>query len=102
MKKILLPFFLFFAVLFFGQTHLKVFNKSSKQPIQNAAVYCDDNLLGKTNQEGILSFKTKCKKVEILASNFEDILADVKTSMEIPMQPSSEKEGKYRPNYYYG
>ncbi|PIF44879.1 hypothetical protein CLU96_1875 [Chryseobacterium sp. 52] len=91
MKKILLPFFLFFAVLFFGQTHLKVFNKSSKQPIQNAAVYCDDNLLGKTNQEGILSFKTKCKKVEILASNFEDILADVKTSMEIPMQPSSEK-----------
>ncbi|MDN3694127.1 hypothetical protein QWZ06_18515 [Chryseobacterium tructae] len=70
---------------------MRVFNKSNKQPIPNAGVYCDDNLLGKTSQEGVLSFKTKCKKVEILASNFEDVLVDVKVSMEIPMQPLSEK-----------
>lgn len=91
MTKLLSPLFLFFTVLFFGQTQLKVFNKNSKQPIQNVAVYCDDNLLGKTNHEGILSFKTKCKKVEILASNFEDALAEVKKSMEISMKPLSEK-----------
>lgn len=91
MTKLLSPLFLFFTVLFFGQTQLKVFNKNNKQPIQNVAVYCDDNLLGKTNHEGILSFKTKCKKVEILASNFEDALVEVKKSMEVSMKPLSEK-----------
>lgn len=91
MAKFLSPLFLFVTVLLFGQTQLKVFNKNSKQPIQNAAVYCDDNLLGKTDHEGILNFKTKCKKVEILASNYEDVMADVKKSMEIPMKPLSEK-----------
>ncbi|MEY8759419.1 DUF5686 family protein [Chryseobacterium tongliaoense] len=91
MTKLLSSLFLFFTVLFFGQSQLKVFNKTNNQPVQNAAVYCDDNLLGKTNHEGILSFKTKCKKVEILASNFEDALADVKKSMEISLLPLSEK-----------
>ncbi|WP_261511342.1 DUF5686 family protein [Chryseobacterium paludis] len=83
--------FLFFTVLIFGQTQLKVFGKTNNKPIQNAAVYCDDNLLGKTNHEGLLSFKTKCKKVEILASNFEDATVDVKKTMEISLQPLSEK-----------
>ncbi len=91
MSKLLSTLFLFSTVLFFGQTQLKVINKSTKQPIHNATVYCDDELLGKTDFNGALSFKTKCKKVEVLASNFEDVLADVKKSMEISMQPLSEK-----------
>jgi len=91
MSKLLSTLFLFSTVLFFGQTQLKVINKSTKQPIHNATVYCDDELLGKTDFKGALSFKTKCKKVEVLASNFEDVLADVKKSMEISMQPLSEK-----------
>ncbi|GAA4153279.1 hypothetical protein GCM10022217_08830 [Chryseobacterium ginsenosidimutans] len=93
MTKLLSPLFLFFTVLFFSQTQLKVINKSNKEPIHNAAVYCDDELLGKTDFSGNLSFKTKCKKVEILASNFEDVLVDVKKSMEVSMKPSSEKIG---------
>jgi hypothetical protein len=91
MSKLLSTLFLFSTVLFFGQIQLKVLNKSTKQPIHNAAVYCDDELLGKTDFNGVLSFKTKCKKVEVLASNFEDVLADVKKSMEISMRPLSEK-----------
>jgi len=91
MSKLLSTLFLFSAVFIFGQTQLKVINKSNKQPIHNAAVYCDDELLGKTDFNGVLSFKTKCKKVEVLASNFQDVLADVKKSMEISMQPLSEK-----------
>ncbi|MDQ1162904.1 hypothetical protein QE422_003272 [Chryseobacterium sp. SORGH_AS 447] len=93
MTKFLTPLFLFFTVLFFGQNQLKVFSKADKRPISNAAVYCEDELLGKTDLNGILSFKTKCKKVEILASNFQDITADVKKSMEVMMQPLSEKMG---------
>lgn len=91
MTKLLSTLFLLSAVLFFSQTQLKVINKTNKKPIQNVAVYCDDNLLGKTNYEGVLSFKTKCKKVEILASNFEDVLAEVKKTMEVSMKPLSEK-----------
>ena len=93
MTKLLSPLFLFFTVLFFSQNQLKVFSKISKKPIQNAAVYCDDDLLGKTNYEGLLSFKTKCKKVEILASNFQDVTADTKKVMDISMIPLSEKQG---------
>ncbi|MEG0697374.1 MAG: hypothetical protein RR447_09575, partial [Algoriella sp.] len=92
MTKLLSTLLLLCTVLIFGQTQLKVFNKTNKKPIENAAVYCDDNLLGKTNYEGSLSFKTKCKKVEILASNFEDALVDVKKSMDVGMQPLSEKQ----------
>jgi len=91
MSKLLSTLFLFSAVFIFGQTQLKVVNKSNKQPIHNAAVYCDDELLGKTDFNGNLLLKTKCKKVEILASNYEDVSADVKKSMEISMQPLSEK-----------
>ncbi|WP_374460173.1 DUF5686 family protein [Chryseobacterium taeanense] len=93
MTKFLSPLLLFFTAMVFGQNQLKVFNKADKQPIYNAAVYCDDALLGKTDLNGIVSFKTKCKKVEILASNFEDVTADVKKNMEIAMQPLSEKRG---------
>lgn len=70
---------------------MKVFSKATRQPIYNAAVYCDDELLGKTDTSGTLSFKTKCKKVEILASNFEDVLAEVRNTMEVAMHPLSEK-----------
>ncbi|SHF32083.1 DUF5686 family protein [Chryseobacterium takakiae] len=93
MTRLLSPLFLFFAVLVFGQTQLKVFSKTTKQPIYSAAVYCDDELLGKTDLNGTLSFKTKCKKVEILASNFEDVLAEVRNTMEVSMQPLAEKRG---------
>ncbi|WP_083206678.1 DUF5686 family protein [Chryseobacterium sp. CBo1] len=91
MTKLLSALFLLSALLFFGQTQLKVLSKSTKEPVPNAAVYCDDELLGKTDYSGNLSFKTKCKKVEILASNFEDISVDVKKNMEISMIPLSEK-----------
>ncbi|WP_294321947.1 DUF5686 family protein [uncultured Chryseobacterium sp.] len=93
MTKFLVLPFLFFTVLFFGQSQLKVLSKTDRKPIHNAAVYCEDELLGKTDLGGSLSFKTKCKKVEILADNFQDVTADVKKSMEVSMQPLSEKMG---------
>jgi hypothetical protein len=91
MTKYLSSLFLFISVVFFAQNQVKVFNKADKKPIHNAAVYCDDALLGKTDFNGSVSFKTKCKKVEILASNFQDVVTDVKPSMEVSMQPLSEK-----------
>lgn len=91
MTKLLSILSLFFTVLFFGQIQLKIFNKTDKKPIENAEAYCDDNLLAKSNSAGILSVKTKCKKVEILANNFEDISVDIKKTLEVGMHPLSEK-----------
>lgn len=91
MNKLLSALFLFFSVFYFSQNQLKVLNKTNKQPVSNAAVYCDDELLGKTNIHGVLSFRSKCKKVEIIANNFEDTAADVKKNAEVFLNPLSEK-----------
>ncbi|WP_312345695.1 DUF5686 family protein [Chryseobacterium binzhouense] len=91
MTKLLSPLFLLLGIVIFGQSQIKVISKNSKKPVENAAIYCEDELLGKTNYEGVLNFKTKCKKVEILANNFEDETADVKKAMEVMLKPSSEK-----------
>ena len=49
--------------------------------------------LEKLTQMGNLTFKTKCKKVDILANNFEDKEAEVRKEMQISLKPSSEKTG---------
>lgn len=88
----LLSSLLLFAVFFcFAQNQIKILNQKTQQPVTGAAVYCDDDLLGKTNIYGTLNFKTKCKKVEIIANNFEDAVVDVKKNMEVSLVPLSEK-----------
>ncbi|WP_312079473.1 DUF5686 family protein [Chryseobacterium sp.] len=91
MTKLLSSILLFSVILLFGQNQLKVTSQSSKLPVVNAAVYCDDALLGKTDIHGVLNFKTKCKKVEIIANNFEDAVAEVKKNTEVSLIPLSEK-----------
>ncbi len=93
MRQTLSSLFLLIFVFSFSQTQLKIINSKNQKPIYNASVYCDDNLLGKTDTNGNLSFKTKCKKVDILANNFESEEADVKKLMQISLKPSSEKTG---------
>ena len=89
MKQTLSSLFLLIFAFSFSQTQLKIISSKNQKPIYNASVYCDDNLLGKTNSNGELSFKTKCKKVDILANNFESEEADVKKIMQISLKPSS-------------
>lgn len=91
MTKLLPVLFLLVSIGVFAQNKIKVINANNKQPIPNAAVYCEDNLLGKTDYSGNLTFTTKCKKIEILANNYEDALVEVKKSGEILMRPSLEK-----------
>ena len=92
MRRILLPLlFLMFAAFSFGQNQLKVINASNQKPIANASVFCDDDLIGKTNSEGELSFKTKCKRIDILASNFENAELEVEKEMQVVLQPTADK-----------
>ncbi len=91
MKQSLSALFLFFFTLYFSQNQLQVLNYNNQKPVSNASVFCDDQLIGKTDHNGHLSFKTKCKKVEVLANNFEHQEAEVQKVMKISLQPSSEK-----------
>ena len=93
MKQTLFSLFLFIFTFNFSQNQLKLVNSKNQKPIYNASVYCDDNLLGKTDANGNLTFKTKCKKVDILASNFEDKEINLQKEMKISLQPTSEKTG---------
>ena len=61
-----------FFTLYFSQNQLQVINAKNQKAVYNDAVYCVDDLLGKTDANGKLTFKTKCKQVEIFANNFED------------------------------
>lgn len=93
MKKTLSFIFFIVALFFYGQNQLKVLNAVNKKPLGNASIYCEDDLIGRTNTLGILEFKTKCKKVEILANNYEAAEAEVKKLMETALKPSADKTG---------
>ena len=93
MKQTLFSLFLFIFTFNFSQNQLKLVNSKNQKPIYNASVYCEDNLLGKTDANGNLTFKTKCKKVEIFANNFEDKEVSVQKEMKVSLTPSKEKTG---------
>ena len=95
MTKFLSPFFLLLTfTLCFGQNQLKVINKNNHKPISGAEVYCNDDLIGKTNSEGTITFSTKCKSVDIFANNFDDATIVVKKTGEIQLIPSTEKTNR--------
>ena len=93
MKQTLSALFLSFFTLYFSQNQLQVINAKNQKAVYNAAVYCVDDLLGKTDANGKLTFKTKCKKVEIFANNFEDKEVSVQKEMKVSLTPSKEKTG---------
>lgn len=93
MKQTLSALFLSFSTLYFSQNQLQVINAKNQKAVYNAAVYCEDDLLGKTDANGKLTFKTKCKKVEIFANNFEDKEVSVQKEMKVSLTPSKEKTG---------
>ncbi|MGO4710240.1 hypothetical protein AB4Y90_14265 [Chryseobacterium sp. 2TAF14] len=70
MKRNLGFIFLWAFIFGFSQSKIGVFNEADKTPIANATVSCNSKILGKTNAEGFLEFKTKCKKIQIEASGF--------------------------------
>ena len=92
-NKLYRRYFSFFFTLYFSQNQLQVINTKNQKAVYNAAVYCDDDLLGKTDANGKLTFKTKCKKVEIFANNFEDKEVSVQKEMKVSLTPSKEKTG---------
>lgn len=83
MKRVLL--FIFFWVFAFGysQSKIKVIDDADKTPVPNAKISCNGKTLGITNNQGILEFSSRCKRIEIEAVNYQKETAQVEDTTEV-------------------
>ena len=91
MKKHISIVFLFICLLSFSQSKLTVIKTGERTPIPNASVLCNGKLLGKTNASGILTFRTKCDKVDVKAAGFYDDEVVVDKVMELGLAKTDPK-----------
>lgn len=78
MRKICAILLLFVGLLTYSQSKITVRKSGETTPIVGASVSCDGKEIGKTASDGTLSFKTKCRIVEVSANEYyeEDIVVD--------------------------
>ncbi|PQA93028.1 hypothetical protein B0A69_12760 [Chryseobacterium shigense] len=78
MKKIFILLLSFGYLSIFSQSKVIVRNSGDQSPISNAKVSCNSKIIGRTDPSGTSVFTTKCKKVEISATGFQndDIVVD--------------------------
>lgn len=91
MNKLSALLFSFIFLNIFGQSKITVLKAGEGTPISNASVFCNSNNLGKTNAEGILEFRTKCKKVTVKAAGYYDDDAVVDKVMEVALTKADPK-----------
>ncbi|WP_414846873.1 hypothetical protein [Chryseobacterium sp. IT-36CA2] len=58
---------------------------ASQKPVFNAKVSCDNAIIGYTNEQGILEFKTGCKNIDIDADSYQKENITVESSMEVSL-----------------
>lgn len=89
MKRILL--FIFFTTFIFGysQSKIKVIDDTDKTPVANAKISCSGKFLGHTDHEGVLEFKSKCKRIEIQATNYQKETVLAEDMMEVSLVKNS-------------
>lgn len=68
-----------------SQSKITVYTSDEHIPIPNATVKCRQKIVGKTDKNGILNFKTGCKKVEVSAEGFYPDEVVVDKVMEISL-----------------
>lgn len=91
MKKNSILFLLFFFLNLPAQSKITVLSAGEGTPLANATVNCQKKFLGKTNAEGVLNFRTKCKKVDVTAPGFYEDEAVVDRVMEISLSKTDPK-----------
>lgn len=89
--RLYFTFFLFTSTFLFSQSKLKVYSSDNQKPIKGAKVYCNDKLLGHTDENGLLNFTTKCTKVDVEANQFIGDEVVVDKTMEIALDKESSK-----------
>ena len=91
MKKCLFSLLLLFSIALFGQSKITVLGTGDRLPLLNAEISCNNKLIGKTDKNGVLNFKTKCNKVSVKASGYyeDDVVVD--KVMEIALSKTDPK-----------
>ncbi|WP_249413562.1 DUF5686 family protein [Chryseobacterium indologenes] len=64
---------------------------ASQKPVFNAKVSCDNTVIGYTNEQGVLEFKTGCKNIDIDADSYQKETVSVESSMEVSLLKKSSK-----------
>lgn len=98
MKKRILQLILSLSfVMLFSQSKIVVKVAGTNKVLSQSGVYCDKKLLGMTNAQGELEFKTKCPKVTIKHAGYEDtdVVVDkfVEVFLEIEDLKTNQIEG---------
>ena len=73
------------AAISSAQSKITVKASGDQRPIAGATVSCNKKILGKTNAEGILTFRTNCKKVDVKAPGYLEDEAVTDKVMELAL-----------------
>jgi hypothetical protein len=91
MKRVLLLLFFLLSFLGYSQLKIKVVDDASQKPVFNAKISCGNTIIGYTDQQGILEFKTGCKDIDIDADSYQKENINVESSMEVSLIRKSSK-----------
>lgn len=91
MKRVLLFIFFLISIFGFSQSKIKVVDDASKIPVPNAKVFCNNKLLGETDAQGILEFKSKCKSITVQANQYQKETSVVENDMIVSLIKKSSK-----------
>ncbi|KUJ52481.1 hypothetical protein [Chryseobacterium sp. JAH] len=91
MKKGLIFLLMWMFVFGFSQSKLTVINEAKGTPIANAIISCNDKIIGKTNDNGFVEFSSKCKSIQITATNYYKESALVEDEMTVTLINTSAK-----------
>ncbi len=75
----------------FSQSTIKVVDEANQSPVFHARVFCNDRLLGETDANGILTFRTPCKSISIQADHYYPETALVENEITVSLISTSSK-----------
>ena len=79
------------AVLYNAQSKITVVRAGEATPINRAYISCNGKIIGYTNADGILNFKTKCRQVDVKAPGYYEDEAVVDKVMQVSLSRTDPK-----------
>lgn len=90
--RLLYIVFFSWSFILWGQSKVTVYDSDIRTVMEGAEVYCNHQLIGKTNAQGVLSFTTKCTEVLIKKKGYRTEKAVVDKFMQKSLFPEEEQE----------
>lgn len=91
MKRVLALLFLMISFFGFTQSRIKVIDENDQKPISNAKISCEGKVLGFTDTQGTLEFKSSCSTLEIQAEKYQKEVVSVEADMEVSLLKKASK-----------